>query len=77
MTKFFGAIVITMLFLLFTILITNIVSIYTKGDKHYQELINNQVTTVKIDGQEYIYANFHKNVILIPKTIKCSCDTIK
>ena len=47
--------------------------ITTKPEKFVNELF----ITVKIDGQEYLWGQFHNGNILVPKTPKCSCDTIK
>ncbi len=47
--------------------------ITTKPEKFVNELF----ITVKIDGQEYLWGQFHNGNILVPKTRKCSCDTTK
>ena len=62
-----------MLFILGFALYTKITATPQKTEK----LVNELFITVKIDGQEYLWGQFHNGNILVPKTPKCSCDTIK
>jgi hypothetical protein len=62
-----------MLFVLGFALYTKITDTPQKKEK----LVNELFVTVKIDGQEYLWGQFHNGNILVPKTPKCSCDTIK
>lgn len=55
-------------------------ALYTKltdTPQKKEKLVNELFVTVKIDGQEYLWGQFHNGNILVPKTPKCSCDTIK
>ncbi len=42
-----------------------------------KKFVNERFVTIKIDGQEYLWGQFNNGNILVPKTPKCSCDTIK
>ena len=68
-----GVIVGLMLFAIGLTLFTIITATPQKTEK----LVNELFITVKIDGQEYLWGQFHNGNILVPKTPKCSCDTIK
>ena len=68
-----GVIVGLMLFAIGLTLFTKITATPQKTEK----LVNELFITVKIDGQEYLWGQFHNGNILVPKTPKCSCDTIK
>ena len=70
---FLGVIVGLMLFAIGLVLYTKLTDTPQKKEK----LVNELFVTVKIDGQEYLWGQFHNGNILIPKTPKCSCDTIK
>lgn len=68
-----GVIVGLMLFAIGLTLFTKITATPQKTEK----LVNELFITVKIDGQEYLWGQFHNGNILVPKTPKCSCDIIK
>lgn len=68
-----GVIVGLMLFVLGFALYTKITDTPQKKEK----LVNELFVTVRIDNQEYLWGQFHNGNILVPKTPKCSCDTIK
>ena len=68
-----GVIVGLMLFAIGLTLFTIITATPQKTEK----LVNEIFITIKIDGQEYLWGQFHNGNILVPKTPKCSCDTIK
>ena len=68
-----GVIVGLMLFAIGLTLFTKITATPQKTEK----LVNEIFITIKIDGQEYLWGQFHNGNILVPKTPKCSCDTIK
>lgn len=70
---FLGVIVGLMLFAIGLALYTKLTDTPQKKEK----LVNELFVTVKIDGQEYLWGQFHNGNILVPKTPKCSCDTIK
>ena len=70
---FLGVIVGLMLFAIGLTLFTKITATPQKTEK----LVNEIFITIKIDGQEYLWGQFHNGNILVPKTPKCSCDTIK
>ena len=70
---FLGVIVGLMLFAIGLTLFTRITATPQKTEK----LVNEIFITIKIDGQEYLWGQFHNGNILVPKTPKCSCDTIK
>jgi len=67
---FLGVIVGLMLFAIGLALYTKLTDTPQKKEK----LVNELFVTVKIDGQEYLWGQFHNGNILVPK---CSCDTIK
>ena len=68
-----GVMIGLMLFIIGFVLYTKITSTPQKTEK----LVNELFITVKIDGQEYLWGQFHNGNVLVPKTPKCSCDTIK
>ena len=41
--------------------------------KTKEQLLNERFSTVKIDGEDYLYGHYYKNVILIPKVKPCNC----
>lgn len=70
-------ILITLSALLFISMMSYAIMTTDKQSQTYKDHVKDSFITIEIDGEEYLYGSFTKNVVLIPKTRKCSCDTIK
>jgi hypothetical protein len=70
-TSYFLLIVLCLLFVIQFIYV--IVTYSDSTTKTKEQLLNERFSTVKIDGEEYLYGHYYKNVILIPKVKPCNC----
>jgi hypothetical protein len=70
-TSYFLLIALCLLFVIQFIYV--IVTYSDSTTKTKEQLLNERFSTVKIDGEEYLYGHYYKNVILIPKVKPCNC----
>ena len=41
--------------------------------KTKEQYVHEKLTTIKIDGEEYLYGNLNRTTVLVPKVKSCNC----
>lgn len=77
MNKIFGMLLIALCALMLIVCMWALISHSVRNPQSQKNWVKEQLITIEIDGKEYLFGEFNKNVVIIPKTTKCSCDTIK
>ena len=50
-----------------------IVTYSESKDKTKEQYVHKKLTTIKIDGEEYLYGNLNRTTVLVPKVKTCNC----
>jgi uncharacterized membrane protein required for colicin V production len=77
MNKILGMLLIALSAFMLIVCMWALISHSVRNPQTQKEWVKNQLITIEVDGKEYLYGDFNKNVVIIPKTTKCSCDTIR
>ncbi len=77
MNKILGMLLIALSAFMLAVCMWALISHSVRNPQTQKEWVKNQLITIEVDGKEYLYGDFNKNVVIIPKTTKCSCDTIR
>ena len=77
MNKILGMLLIALSAFMLVVCMWALISHSVRTPQTQKEWVKNQLITIEVDGKEYLYGDFNKNVVIIPKTAKCSCDTIR
>lgn len=54
-------------------IILAVVAYYDFTTKTKEQLLNERFSTVKIDGEDYLYGHLNGNTVLVPKVKSCNC----
>lgn len=74
MSKALGITFITLCLSLFLLTMWALISNLNRDTQTQKQWIKEKLITIEVDGKEYLFGEFNKNVVIIPKTPKCSCD---
>ena len=77
MNKILGMLLIALSAFMLIVCMWALISHSVRNPQTQKEWVKNQLITIEVDGKEYLYGEFPKSTVMIPKTAKCSCDTIR
>jgi hypothetical protein len=77
MNKVFGILIVALCAFMLIVCMWALISHSVRNTQSQKNWVKEQLITIEVDGKEYLFGEFNKNVVIIPKTAKCSCDTIR
>jgi hypothetical protein len=77
MNKVLGMLLIALCAIMLVVCMWALISHSVKNPQSQKSWVKEQLITIEVDGKEYLFGEFNKNVVIIPKTADCSCDTIR
>ncbi len=77
MNKVFGILIVALCAFMLIVCMWALISHSIRTPQSQKNWVKEQLITIEVDGKEYLFGEFNKNVVIIPKTAKCSCDTIR
>ena len=77
MNKVFGILIVALCAFMLVVCMWALISHSIRNPQTHKEWVKNQLITIEVDGKEYLYGEFPKSTLMVPKTPNCSCDTIR
>lgn len=77
MNKVFGILIVALCAIMLVVCMWALISHSVRNPQSQKSWVKEQLITIEVDGKEYLFGEFNKNIVIVPKTAKCSCDTIR